>query len=260
MYVFLGLTMDQEGRMVRSSVEMLQGMSPEAKAFLNPFVPAFYFEKSLGGYGFLVFLVLTSFVSIRAISGDRATNALEIYWTRSISPLGYFIGKWLGSCLLLAAVFFGGPLFCWLFSQLIAPDWQYLGHTIGYVPRVLAVLFLQCLVLSFVAVGFSAATKNANLAWLLWIGILVGGAVIAGLLTHLARGFGGAAWDEVVWFDAIMLWDAVARICYGLIGEVRPGRSPDDYGVGVACCSLGLYLFAVALILWRQLRTERGVA
>lgn len=260
MYVFLGLTMDAEGRMVRRSVEMLQRLGPEANAFLNPFQPAFYFEKPLGDYGFLVFLVLTSFVSIRAISGDRATNALEIYWTRSISPVGYFVGKWFGSCLLLGAIFFGGALWCWVFSQLIAPDWQYLADTIRYLPRILAVLVLQCLVLSFVAVGFSAVAKNANLAWFLWIGVLLGGYVAAKLLKRLARSSGWAGWDEVVPFDAIWLWDAVARICYDLMGEVRPGQWPDDYGVGAAWLSVGLYVLAVLLILWRELRTERGVA
>ena len=260
MYVHLGGTMDAEGRMVRRPLEMLQQMSVGWNALLNPFVPAFYFDHALGSSGFLVFLVLTSLISVRAIAGDRATNGLEIYWTRSITPVGYFVGKWLGSFWLLAAVFFGGPLFCWLFSQLIAPDWDYLGHTIAYVPRVLAVLLLQCLVLSFVAVGFSAVAKSANLVWLLWIGVLVGGAVIAKLLTVLARSFSLVAWDEVVGFDAIQLWDAVARICYHLMGEVRPGRSPDDYSVGLAWCFLALYLGAVVLILWRQLRTERGVA
>jgi ABC-type transport system involved in multi-copper enzyme maturation permease subunit len=260
MYIFLGLTMDEEGRAVRGSVEMLQRMGPQARAFFDPFAPAFYFDQQLGNYGFLVFLVLTSIVSIRAISGDRATNALEIYWTRSISTLGYFLGKWLGSFWLLASILLGGSLSCWVLAQLIAPDWEYLDHTIAYVPGILGVLLLQSLVLSFVAVGFSAVAKSANLAWLLWIGVLVGGAVIAKLLTALARSFGWAAWDEVVSFDAIQLWDAVARICYYLVGEVRPHRSPDDYAVGAAWLSLGLYLVAVALILWRQLRTEKGVA
>ena len=156
-------------------------------------------------------------------------------------------------------MFVGGSLFCWLFSQLIAPDWQYLGHTMAYVPAVLLVLVLQCLVLSFVAVGFSAVARRPNLAWLLWVGALLGGAAIAKFLKQLARASGWAAWDEVLPFDAIFLWDAVSRICYDLMGEVRR-RWPDDYSVSVAWWSVGLYLFAVLLILWRQVRTEKGVA
>lgn len=259
MYFFLGTPTDLEGEAMRRAMEMFASSSPGARALLNPFVPAFYFDHALE-HGFLVFLVLTSLVSVRAIAGDRGTNGLEIYWTRSISPLGYFLGKWLGSFLLLGAVFFGGSLFCWFFSQLIAPDWDYLGYTIAYVPLVLGVLFLQCLVLSFVAVGFSALMKSANVAVFIWIGVLVGAKFVAALLGQIARAFSLVAWDEAVWFDAIWIWDAVNRICYHLMGETRPVRWPDDYHLGAAWCSVAIYLAAVLVILWRQLRTEKGVA
>jgi ABC-type transport system involved in multi-copper enzyme maturation permease subunit len=258
LYVFLGVAMDEDGRTVRRTFETMQRMSSGANALINPFVPAFYFDHALE-HGFLAFLILTSLVSVRAIAGDRATNALEIYWTRSISTVGYFLGKWLGSFLLLTAVFVGGPLFCWIFSLLIAPDWDYVGHTIAYVPGVLAVLLLQCLVLSFLAVGFSAVARSPNLATFLWVGVLLGSAAAAKLMEELARHF-WADWDAVLGYDAVSVWDAVSRICYDLVGELRPGRSPDDYSVGLAWWSLAAYVTAVILILWRQLRTDKGVA
>ncbi|MHC4850562.1 MAG: ABC transporter permease [Planctomycetota bacterium] len=182
LYVFLGVSMDAEGRTVRRTFEAMQRMSSDANTLFNPFVPAFYFDHALE-HGFLAFLILTSLVSVRAIAGDRATNALEIYWTRSISTLGYFLGKWLGSFLLLAAVFAGGPLFCWIFSLLIAPDWDYVGHTIAYVPGVLAVLLLQCLVLPqprHVPVGWHPACQRG--------GRQAPGGTGAGLLGGLGRG------------------------------------------------------------------------
>jgi len=259
LHIFLGVAVDDKGQAIRRAAEMVAQQDAETGALFNPLVPSFYFHHALE-HGFLVFLVLTSLVSIRTIAADRATNGLEIYWTRSISPRGYFLAKWLGSFLLLAAVFVGGPLICWFYSQLIAPDWGYLGHTIGYVPLVLVVLLFQCLILSLVAVGFSAVVKSANLAWLLWIGVVVGGKVVAELLNVLARSFGWVAWNEGAGLNVIELWDAVARICYHLMGEIRPGRWPEDYGVGRAWCSLGCYLAAIWLILWRQLRTERAVA
>ncbi len=260
LYIFLGVAMDAQGQTVRQGFEVMQQISAGANALINPFVPGFYFDHALE-HGFYAFLILTSLVSVRAIAGDRATNALEIYWTRSISTWGYFLGKWLGSFLLLAAVFVGGPLFCWVFSQLIAPDWDYLAHTIGYVPRILVVLLLQCLVLSFLAVGFSAFARNPNLATFLWLGILLGSMTVAKLLKALAREF-WASWDEVLGYDAIWLWDAVSRICYDLAGEVRGGlgHSLGDYGVGYAWLSLSVYITVVLLIQWRQLRTDKGVA
>ena len=250
LYAALGVAMDAD---VRRVYEMV-GENP----LLNPFLPAFYFDHALE-YGFVAFLILTSLVSVRAISADRATNALEIYWTRSISPLGYFLGKWLGSFLLLAAVFVAGPLFCWILGQLIAPDWDYLAHTIGYVPRVLGVLLWQCLLLSFLAVGFSAVSRSPNHATFLWVGVLLGSKVVAELLERLARNI-WADWDAVLAYDAIWIWDAVSRICYDLAGEVRPVSTQDDYGVGFAWLSLSVYVAVVLLILCRQLRTHKGVA
>ena len=82
--------------------------------------------------------------------------------------------------------------------------------------------------------------------------------VVAEILEALARSW--ATWDEALAYDAIWVWDAVTRVCYDLAGEARPGRHPDDYGVGFAWLSLGVYVALSLLILKRQLRTERGVA
>ncbi len=258
LYIFLGVAMDSQGQKIREGFEVMQQMSAGASALINPFVPGFYFDHALQ-HGLYAFLILTSLVSVRAISADRATNALEIYWTRSISPWGYFLGKWMGSFLLLASVFVAGPLVCWIMAQLIAPDWDYLVHTVGYVPRVLAVLLLQCLVLSFLAVGFSAVSKSPNLATFLWVGVVLGSKAVAELLENLARAI-WADWDAVLAYDAIWIWDAVSRICYDLAGQVRPVSAQDDYGVGFAWLSLSVYVAVALLILWRQLRTDKGVA
>ena len=257
LYVFLGVQMDEEGQQLRQSFQMMQRINSNLNALINPFEPAFYFDHALE-HGFPLFLIFTSVISVRAIAGDRATNALEIYWTRGISSLGYFLGKWLGSFMMLAAIFVAGPLFLWIFSQLIAPDWEYLDNTVGHVPTALLVLTLQCAILSFLAVTFSAMAKSPNLATFVWFGFLLGTKVVAEILEALARTW--AKWDEALAYDAIWVWDAVTRVCYDLAGEARPGRHPDDYGVGFAWLSLGVYVALSLLILRRQLRTERGVA
>ena len=256
LYVRLGVAVDEEGEQLRRSFQLMQRVNENLNAFINPFEPAFYFDHALE-HGFPVFLIFTSVISVRAIAGDRATNALEIYWTRGISSLGYFLGKWIGSFLLLAAIFVLGPLFLWIFSQLIAPNWDYLSNTVDHVPTGLLVLLFQCAVLSFLAVTFSAMAKSPNLATFVWFGFLLGTKVVAEILETLARNF-WARWDEALAYDAIWVWDAVTRVCYDLAGQVRPGR--HDYSVGIAWLSLGVYTALSLVILRRQLRTERGVA
>ena len=69
---------------------------------------------------FVVFLVLTSLVSCRAIAKDRQSGAFEIYWTRGVGPRGYFLAKWLGSFLLCATVFVAVPLVIWVLAILMS--------------------------------------------------------------------------------------------------------------------------------------------
>src|SRR5690606_38984067 len=84
---------------------------PPSMDQLNPERAAFYFEGALSTMpGMIFFLLLTSVVVARCIARDRATNALELYWTRGISPWGYVFGKWLGVYLLTASMTVGMPL------------------------------------------------------------------------------------------------------------------------------------------------------
>ncbi len=88
------------------------------------FVPTnvdFYVEQVVAPeQGMLVFLLLTAFVSSRAVAKDRATSALELYWTRGISPFGYFAAKWFGTFLLVASLTVLAPLFLWVIGVLFA--------------------------------------------------------------------------------------------------------------------------------------------
>ncbi|MCB9889237.1 MAG: hypothetical protein H6836_06640, partial [Planctomycetes bacterium] len=113
----------------------------------SPFRVEFYMSHSTQ-FGFLPFLVLTTLIGVRAIAGDKETNALEIYWTRGISPWGYFAGKWAGSALLLGAAFFVGPLVLWVYGLLAAPDGTFASTTTPFMPKVLGALLLKSVVVS----------------------------------------------------------------------------------------------------------------
>ena len=120
MYVTLAPETEIVGQMAETAGRTVSGFSPYSVAFYT------HHSTELG---LVLFLLLSCVISVRAIAGDRAVNALEFYWTRGISPWGYFIAKWLGSALLLGSVFVGGPIALWLFGILWAPDLTYLEST-----------------------------------------------------------------------------------------------------------------------------------
>ena len=77
-FFFLGPQSSAQSTQIQSGFERL---SPR----FSPFTREFYLGYSTD-QGFLAFILLTSLIGVRSISGDKAVNALEIYWTRGITP------------------------------------------------------------------------------------------------------------------------------------------------------------------------------
>jgi hypothetical protein len=213
---------------------------------LNPETLDFYLVPVIGEiFSFVVFLVLTSLVSCRAIAKDREANALEIYWTRGIEPLGYFLAKWAGSFLLVGTAFVGAPLVIWLLGVVLAPDWGFLERTLPFMPRAALALVLFTAVLTYVAVAFSAVAGTANAASILWFALLVGSSVLGRMLAHFFQG----EW----WFKAIDPWDAMKRVVEWICDQVPL----YDYAPSVALASIALLVAVLtALVLKRMRRAE----
>jgi len=215
---------------------------------LDPKSIDFYLTSVVGEFpSFLVFLVLTSLVSCRAIAKDRESSALEIYWTRGITPRDYFVAKWLGSFLLLGTVFVGGPLLNWLLGVAFAPDEEFFAVTSVFVPRVLLGLVIFTAGLTFVAVLFSAIAGTANLASILWLFLLLGTAAVGRVL---ARVFGGE-W----WFKAIDPWDALKRVAEWVSGYVPR----QNYDPMLALLSVSAVILVLLFLAARRLRGEEAI-
>lgn len=211
---------------------------------LDPASHAFFLDARLKTTGFLTFVVLTCLVSCRAIAKDRAAGALEIYWTRGITPLGYFLGKWAGSFLLLASVFVVGPALQWGAGIWFAPDGSYLDRTLPFVPRALAGLTVLSALGSLMAVTFSALAGTPGLATVAWLVLLLGTEAVSRLLARLF----GDVWH----FKALAPWDALKRVVEWITG-VQPLQ---DYPVETAAAGLGITLLVLGSGLVRRLRFE----
>jgi ABC-type transport system involved in multi-copper enzyme maturation permease subunit len=191
---------------------------------------------------FLVFVLLTGLVSCRAIAKDRESRALEIYWTRCITPLGYFAAKWFGSLLLLGTIIVAAPALVWVLAVLLAPDWSYLEQTIGMVPRVLGALAVFTAAMTAIAVMFSAVATTANLASILWFSLLIGTGAVGRVLAQVFPG----EW----WLKAINPWDAVKRVAEWLAGHTPR----EDYPVGYGLVFSGAVIALLAAWTARRIR------
>lgn len=223
-------------------------------AWSNPYQREFYMTYALE-IGYFPYLILSTLIGARAVSGDRAVNALEIYWTRGISPWGYFLGKWLGMSALLAAVFLLGPLLLWLLAFLSVADIEFLPQTLQFMPGVVAALGFKCLVLGLLPVCFSSFARSANATSFLWLLVHVGTwalSEVAELVHSNLERSGMVLGDK--WYPVINPWFATVRIESFLAGIHVPG-----FQVLPAFLALGALLALFLPILARTLRSTEAV-
>jgi len=220
--------------------------APQVREFLPDNV-TFYVDGIVDpAWGLLVFLMLTSLVTARAIAKDRATNALEFYWTRGVSPLGYFAGKWIGTLLLVATMTVLAPVVLWLLAVLLSDDWGLLAQTWSFMPGAVAGLCAFTAILVTLGTLVSAAAGNPNLASILWCMLLFGSWAVG------QAGAGLMHKDSVV--GLLSLFDAAGVIAHALAGI--PQRGASVVGSAVLLLIVGGVLAALAR---RRLRLQEAI-
>lgn len=162
----------------------LRNRVAERDPTLDPHRVEFYLEPVLSVRpGMVFFLLLTSLVVARSIARDRVTNALELYWTRAVSPRAYVFAKWLGCCLLVGTVTVVVPVVLWLVTWLLADDgWRHLA-TAGPMGLGLCGLAFATAALTGICVLLSAACATPNTAMIAWGMLIVGSSAVAVVLS-----------------------------------------------------------------------------
>ncbi len=227
----------------------MRGAGDHTPRELRGFLPTsveFYVDQVVApDQGMFVFLLLTAFTTARVIAKDRATNALELYWTRGIAPLGYFAAKWFGSFLLVATLTVVAPVLLWLVGVLLAEDWSFAEATVRFLPGVIAGLLVFTVTLSTICVLVSAIAGAANLAMILWCLLIGGGTAFA----HVGSALVGRDVTE-----CLSVWDAAATLARACAG-VPQAASPACAGALVAGVVLVLGVVCV-----RRMRVTEAVA
>lgn len=216
-------------------------------AGLDPGRVDFYLEPVLSVMPGLVFLLLlTSLVVARTIARDRMANALELYWTRGISPRGYVAGKWLGSILLCGTVTVAVPLALWLTAGLLAEDWSLMADSWVGMAWATAGLLLVTVVWTGMCLSISAICPAPNTAMVAWCMLLVGSSALGVVMANALR----EPWLR----SCLSIWDAGAVVVRAIAGVSQRGVS-----VPGAVGTLTVTFTVLAWIACKRLRLGEAV-
>ncbi|MCU0863272.1 MAG: ABC transporter permease [Planctomycetes bacterium] len=213
-------------------------------ASIDPRRVEFYVEPVLQVMPGMVFvLLLSSLVIARSVARDRSTNALELYWTRGITPWTYLLAKWFGGLMLLSLLTVIAPLALWTTAVFLAEDWSLFLDS--WLPMLIALsaLMLVTAVWSALGILLSAAANSPNGAMVAWISLLVGSGALAVVLAVVLR----EPWLR----SCLSVWDAGGVIVRALAGLAQPRGGVSVAGAG--CVLGGLLLFTW----WRARRRLR---
>jgi hypothetical protein len=216
-------------------------------AGLDPRRVDFYAGVALDGPAMLFVLLLSSMVVARSIARDRMTNALELYWTRGITPRAYLLAKWLGGALVVGSITVLAPVVLWLLAILLAEDWTLLTATAPQFAATLAGLVLVTCLWTAIGTFVSAAAPSANVATVVWTVAMMGTLAVAEMLAAVLQ----REWLR----SCLSLWgagDTVVRAVGGL----------PQQRVSVA----GAVLLLAGMVIWTgwrarsRLRLEEAIA
>lgn len=211
-------------------------------ATLDPWRVDFYLEPVLSVMPGLVFLLLLStLVVARTVARDRMVNALELYWTRGISPLGYVFGKWLGGFLLVGTITIAVPLTLWSTASLLADDWSLMSGTAAGMLRAAAALTLVTWIWTGMCLAISTLCNRPNTAMVAWCMLLVGSSAVGVVMANVLR----EPWLR----SCLSVWEAG-----GVVVRAIAGISQRDASVPGAIVALAVTSAVLGLAAWTRLR------
>jgi len=131
---------------------------------------SFYFGPMLETGPMLVWL-FSAVVGAGSLARDRAENALEIYFTRGIRPVHYFLAKWGAVTFLILCQLLFPFLVIWLSAIFLAPDWTLFEKTVSYLPRMMYGQLFIAGTLALWTTSLSSSTASPRFAAMRWLGI-----------------------------------------------------------------------------------------
>ncbi|MBI5849968.1 MAG: hypothetical protein HZB39_02850 [Planctomycetes bacterium] len=212
----------------------------------DPASAQFYLASLTSPEAFLATTTLVAFTVSRVVARDRANHALEIVWTRGLTPIAWFGGKVLGAVFVLGIGSILAPLLLWLLAFTSSGDPEFLATTLPVVPLVILGAIVQTLVVAFLATAVSACVATPNAASILWVVLVAGGSALARVTSRMTD------WIEL---RAISPWDAITRTTQAIAGATPRFEIP----VAAAIVAVVALVVAAAFAVLRRIRLAETV-
>jgi len=119
----------------------------------------------------LFLLLATAVLGVPMVARDLRTRAWEIYFSRSIGRMDYFLGKFAAIFLVLFTLTWGGALSLYLSTSLLGPDADFFLHNLGWLFPLTLYSALLCGFLALGALAFGTLSENGLLLAGSWLGL-----------------------------------------------------------------------------------------
>lgn len=199
--------------------------------------------KSIEWFTRIAFLVSLT-IGARVVAGDVQSGAFTFYFSRSLRPRDYVLGKLGGMIVVMSLIMLAGPLVLAIAHLGLSQDMDQLVAALPVLPKALAVGLLGTLAFAAVPLGFSALIPNVRHAMALWAAYYLVFGLMMSLIGRFSPGAG--------WVGAFDLATALESFTFDLFHlEMFRGRSTHVPPVAAVVSLLGHAAAAIGVLAYR---------
>lgn len=194
------------------------------------------------------------------VTNDLKANALELYFSRPLTLLDYFLGK-LGTVLAVLFYFTLGPcLLLWILDISASPESGRLWTQLPLLPRIVAACFVATLPYATIVLAISALARSQRLA-------VVGFAAIVFITRIIGDGEFARLFDSELMY-LVSLPKCVDRAVFETLGVV-PGATAgfmtasqplDEFAAAAPLCVVAGWIAVSVFVFFRRVRAIEVIA
>ena len=194
--------------------------------------------KSIEWFTRIAFLVSLT-IGARVVAGDMQSGAFTFYFSRSLRPRDYVLGKLAGMVVVMSLIMLAGPLLLAIAHLGLSETTDELVAALPVLPKALAIGALGTLAFAAVPLGFSALIPNVRHAMALWAAYYL----VFGLMMSMIGRF------STGWVGALDLATALESFTFDTFHlELFRGRSAHVPPVAAVVSLLGHAALALAVL------------
>ncbi|MCB1050857.1 MAG: ABC-2 transporter permease [Acidobacteria bacterium] len=153
---------------------------------LREYDEAFYQKGSLTYPAFIILFFMMIFWGSQLISKDRAANAMQIYFSKALTPVDYLLGKYMTVGILIGSVTLIPSIFMFVLGVALSPELGHFLATSWYVPIIGGVYWLfLTLSIGTMVLFFSSLFNRSYMAAVAFAGFFGFSLAVSAALTKI---------------------------------------------------------------------------